>query len=486
MYREQDSGKRVWGSVLTAVVCVLLTVVVIAGVLFGYNRFSLVLTPEGERETVLDYGAPYEERGARLRFQGSRFWKEGILPDVQIHTQGAVDTTKTGTYTVTYTADFLWWHAEEARTVRVVDRKPPEILLKGEPEVYVLPGSVYTDAGCTASDEYDGDLTDRIHSTEKDGVITYSVSDDAGNRAEVTRIVHYDDTIPPEITLTEGASVQVYAGSAFTDPGFAAWDNCDGDITDRVSREGDINIYFCGAYSLTYSVADSFGNETTAVRSVEVIPCIRPEEIVPEGKVIYLTFDDGPGPYTRELLEILEKYDVKATFFVVCNKYADVIAEIAAAGHAVGIHSATHDYKAIYAGEEAYFDDLLQVRDLIREQTGVETTLLRFPGGSSNTVSSFNEGIMTRLTQAVQDAGFQYFDWNVDSKDAGGAKTAGEVYENVVNGVSGRSVSIVLQHDIKGYSVDAVERIIQWGLKNGYVFLPLEMTSPCSHHGVNN
>ena len=82
--------------------------------------------------------------------------------------------------------------------------------------------------------------------------------------------------------------------------------------------------------------------------------------------------------------------------------------------------------------------------------------------------------------------GFQYFDWNVDSNDAGGAKTAEKVYENVISGVKNRSVSIVLQHDTKGYSVDAVEKIIKWGLENGYTFLPLKSNSPTAHHGVNN
>jgi hypothetical protein len=93
---------------------------------------------------------------------------------------------------------------------------------------------------------------------------------------------------------------------------------------------------------------------------------------------------------------------------------------------------------------------------------------------------------MTRLTKAVRDQGFQYFDWNVSSGDAGGAKTADDVYYNVINGVSNRRVSIVLQHDIQGFSVDAVERIIIWGLQNGYSFQALTPNSPTCHHEVKN
>ena len=93
---------------------------------------------------------------------------------------------------------------------------------------------------------------------------------------------------------------------------------------------------------------------------------------------------------------------------------------------------------------------------------------------------------MTRLTKAVEAQGFQYFDWNVDSNDAGGAKTADEVYQNVIDGIQGKKNAIVLQHDIHGYSVDAVERIIQWGLACGYRFEALTSSSPTSHHPVRN
>lgn len=93
---------------------------------------------------------------------------------------------------------------------------------------------------------------------------------------------------------------------------------------------------------------------------------------------------------------------------------------------------------------------------------------------------------MSRLTKSVRDMGYQYFDWNVDSNDAGGAKSSDEVVDNVINGIKKHKTSIVLQHDTKSFSIDAVERIIQWGLNNGYIFLPLDETSPGMHHGVNN
>ena len=113
--------------------------------------------------------------------------------------------------------------------------------------------------------------------------------------------------------------------------------------------------------------------------------------------------------------------------------------------------------------------------------------LSRFPGGGSNTVSKwYSRGIMTRLTKTLTDMGFTYFDWNVDSDDAGSARTPEEVFENITNGVQWYDNSVVLQHDNKDYSVAAVERLIVWGLVNGYSFQPLTADSPTCHHPVLN
>jgi peptidoglycan/xylan/chitin deacetylase (PgdA/CDA1 family) len=129
---------------------------------------------------------------------------------------------------------------------------------------------------------------------------------------------------------------------------------------------------------------------------------------------------------------------------------------------------------------------MLKMQSIIEEYTGVRTTLVRFPGGSSNTISNFNPGIMTRLTKTLNEMGFQYFDWNVNSGDAGLTKKKDRVVEYVIEGVREYQVSVVLQHDIKKYSVEAVEEIILWALENGYEFLPLEPNSPNAHHRVRN
>ena len=211
--------------------------------------------------------------------------------------------------------------------------------------------------------------------------------------------------------------------------------------------------------------------------------------IPPNGsKIIYLTFDDGPGPYTAALLDVLKKYDVKATFFVTCNRaqYRNMITRAYNEGHSIGLHTCSHDYSRVYANEDAFLNELKSVSDVVKAATGAETKLVRFPGGSSNTVSKkYNKGIMTRLAQKLGEEGYVYFDWNVTSGDAGETTNTAQIYENVIWRLKG-NYSIVLQHDIKKYSVDAVERIIQSAKNYGFTFKALDMESPTAHHRISN
>lgn len=204
-----------------------------------------------------------------------------------------------------------------------------------------------------------------------------------------------------------------------------------------------------------------------------------------KGKVIYLTFDDGPGQYTDELLRVLDKYNVKATFFVTnaYPKYNYCIAKEAAAGHAIGVHTYTHNYKTIYSSTDAYWDDFNKMNDLIQAQTGHKTNFFRFPGGSSNTVSRrYKTGIMTDLVRQANERGLTYYDWNVQCGDA----SESGVYNNIINGVQARSTSIVLCHDVKECTVRAMDRTIKWCLDNGYTFETLSPGGFNVHHGVNN
>lgn len=455
---------------------------------FGWNRFSLEIRMKGEEQITLEYGSFYEELGADAVFSGTHLLQDGRQPvKCRVEITGQVNPSVLGRYTVTYRARFLLWQAEAVRTVCVVDTQPPVILLQADPPEMLQPGVIYRESGFVASDNYDGDITYRVVRTHEEGRITYAVTDSSGNPATVIREVPNHDPVPPEITLEGGTEYIVPVGTQFKEPGYTATDNMDGNLTRWVSVEGEVNWLVPGVYPVTYTVTDGYENTTSVTRNVIMEAAQRPETVYPEEKTIYLTFDDGPGPYTARLLGILEKYDVKATFFVMDTGDYHTMRRIVEEGHSIGIHTITHDYEEIYASPEAFFRDLTGMQNIIYEQTGVKTTLMRFPGGSSNEISkNICPGIMTTLTEAVQDAGFQYFDWNVLSGDAGDTTRTREVYNYVVNAASSLDVALVLQHDIHSYSVAAVEDIILWGLENGYQFLPLEPSSPGFHQIVAN
>ncbi len=433
----------------------------------------------GDPALTLEFGEAYTDPGVTVTWNGQAVEAEvnTDLPELNV----------LGDHAVTYTAVYQGVTATLTRTVTVVDTQPPTITLLSQPGTVTEIGETYQEEGFTAEDNYDGDLTAKVQRSQEGDVIFYTVTDSAGNTVTVTRTVIYGDSVAPTVTLLGDTQITIMAGETFEEPGYSAADNVDGDITGSVIVNQNYDRYQPGTYIITYTVRDAHGNTAQAQRTLTVQGYVQPDTVVPEGKVIYLTFDDGPSSHTPRLLSILKKYNVKATFFVVGSGELEYLDDIVDGGHAIAIHSNSHEYSKIYKSEEAFFKDFFAIRDKIYDRTGVMTTLCRFPGGSSNRVSKkYCTGIMTKLTKAVEAQGFQYFDWNVDSNDAGGAKDSYQVFQNVINGIRGKQYSVVLQHDIHGYSVDAVERIIQWGLANGYTFMALDPTSPNAHHDVRN
>ncbi|MBQ9719692.1 MAG: polysaccharide deacetylase, partial [Oscillospiraceae bacterium] len=345
----------------------------------------------------------------------------------------------------------------------------------------------YEEEGYAAYDDVDGDVTAEVRVEDRGDERIYTVTDAAGNEAHAVRRLPYSIGCPL-LTLNGEADMQLGASFHFEDPGFTAVDARGNDLSAYVQQEGEVVPYASGDYALCYSITNAKGERVQATRQVHIVPLRNPDTVEPGGKVIYLTFDDGPGPYTDRLLDILGRYNVKATFFVTCRypDNFDCIGRAFREGHSIGVHSASHNYFAIYASEAAFFEDFDAVEDLIYEQTGCYTRLCRFHGGSSNMVSRFNRGIMSRLTQALSDMGYQYFDWNVSSGDAGETTSTAQVTANIMNGCAGQRVSVVLQHDLTDFSVAAVEQVLVWGLNNGYTFAPLDETSPPAHHSVAN
>ena len=153
-----------------------------------------------------------------------------------------------------------------------------------------------------------------------------------------------------------------------------------------------------GTYEVTYSAKDSSGNKIIAKRKIEVIKKIGSEQQSNE-KVVYLTFDDGPSENTKKIMDILAKYNAKATFFVTGRnqKYNYLIKDAYNAGHTIGLHTYSHDYQTVYSSVEAYFDDLNKVGQMVKNEIGFVPHYIRFPGGSSNTVSYTHLTLPTKL-----------------------------------------------------------------------------------------
>ena len=206
-------------------------------------------------------------------------------------------------------------------------------------------------------------------------------------------------------------------------------------------------------------------------------------------KICYLTFDDGPSKLTPQILSVLAKYDVKATFFVAGTSSLEYVKNIQRAGHTIGLHTDTHDWE-IYKSETAYFTDLYEISNKVYNYVGFHSKIIRFPGGSSNKKSIDQcVGIMTKLTKKVEMQGFVYVDWNVDSGDASDKNVPkSKILSNIKAQSKDKDLVCVLMHDTtsKQTTLDALPEIIEYYKAEGYRFEALKTTSPVFHHNINN
>ena len=200
---------------------------------------------------------------------------------------------------------------------------------------------------------------------------------------------------------------------------------------------------------------------------------------------VYLTFDDGPSDNTNAILDVLDDYNVKATFFVTGKEdeaskaaYKRIVDE----GHTIAMHSYSHKYSDIYASKEAFQNDFERIQNLIYDTTGVECRYYRFPGGSSNKVSNTD---MSEFISYLNDQGITYFDWNVSSGDATShAFTADELVENVMSDVVKYKTSVVLLHDAtaKTTTVQALPAMIEALQQSGAMLLTIDEDTTVIQH----
>ncbi len=459
----------------------LLILILAVGLFFYKNYNSINMKINGSNTVTLALGEKYNENGCLAYYK---------LKPLSVACQGEVDTQKIGTYLVTYTAKSGEKTASAVRKVRVVDVIAPVITAPNNVTVPV--GMALNDYkfSFNVTDNIDGDITSRATLSFNQDKILISATDTFGNKAKKEiKVTRVNDTAPPVITLSGFSTVFLQVSSEFEEPGFTATDNIDGDITYKTKVTGYEKLHKVGTHTLTYTVFDSSHNISTVSRKVVVYDPEKEAENSAQ-KIVYLTFDDGPCVYTPRILEVLRQFDVKATFFVTNQKpdWQNYIAEAAKDGHTIAAHTYSHQY-SIYRSKEAFIEDLQAINEVIKIQTGSYTRLMRFPGGSSNTISrKYAKGIMSELVKEVTEQGYIYFDWNVSSGDADGSRNSRNpeyIAHNVINRITHKE-NVVLMHDMNGANIESLPIILEYGIKNGIKFLPLTELSPTAHHGVLN
>ena len=264
-------------------------------------------------------------------------------------------------------------------------------------------------------------------------------------------------------------------------------------FTGQLAENYDVyySVYQNGSWTTPVKNGETAGTEgqglrvdglwvTVTGKGAEVPEGPNGKSVDPTRSMVALTFDDGPSKNTVPILEILDREQVPATFFVCAQdaneRYLPLVADIAAAGHQIALHSATHQYSKIYASTDAFWQDIKALRQALEPYVDVGgIDWLRFPGGSTNTVSHRygGRGIMKTLKAQAEQKGYHWIDWNVCAEDATASHPdAAQILRNIRRDAEGHDLCVVLLHDTKATSqtVKALPDIIQWFREEGYTF----------------
>lgn len=413
--------------------------------------------------------------------------RNGSLKDVEVDIS-KVNIGKLGNYPIIYT----YQDKKYELNVEVVDTKKPkfdlvdldiDLGMNVEPDSMVTNIDDATKTTVSFKEKYD---------FTKEGTVkvTVVVKDEGNNKTEKSGQV----TIVKDIEAPKISGLSVLTATIGSKPDF----NSGVSISDNRDCEpklavdtSNVNMNKVGTYKVTYTGTDRSGNTTVLQREIKVIENRNSNTNQQSGeKVVYLTFDDGPSANTKKILDILDAYNVKATFFVTGNNqaYNHLIKTAHDKGHTIALHTYCHDYKTIYSSTNAYFNDLNKVGNMVKDLIGFVPKYVRFPGGSSNTVSrKYCPGIMSTLSKELPARGYKYYDWNGDSTDASGNNVS--VSKIVANATSSKANNInILFHDsaAKSTTVQALPAIIENYRSRGYRFEAISDSSFVPHQGINN
>lgn len=242
-----------------------------------------------------------------------------------------------------------------------------------------------------------------------------------------------------------------------------------------------LNFQFSDLRKVSAGVESQSGNSSDdgGSRFKDVVTGIDTEDnFAKEGDThyVYLTFNSVPGDNTKEILDVLAKHKVKATFFVIGSEadgVSDIYRRIVEEGHTIGMHSYSNQYSLIYSSVEDFKKDYQKLSDYIYELTGTRSEFYRFPGGSGNEISNVD---MAEFVNVLNKEEITYFDWNVSAGDAANSYTKQDVIDNVLDGISKYKTSVVLLHDDKNKSttVEALSTLINKLKKQGAEILPID------------
>ncbi len=392
---------------------------------------------------------------------------------------GIVDTSTLGTYEIEYTIKYSYRTIKVKKTIEVVDQTAPELTINvDEVDRDFCSKKIKQNIVYSAIDNYDGDITSNVTVEEGEDKLIYSITDSSGNTSTKEVNINYGKKPGNKFYINGANPMHVIVNTEYQEKGASYTDGCGKNIDKEIITSGTVDTTVEGIYYINYDVE----GEATITRKVIV------EHYTP--KTIYLTFDDGPGANTVKVLNALDKYNVKATFFVTNQfpRYQYLIAEEYNKGHKIGVHTLTHKW-SVYDSLDAYLDDFNQMNEIVKNQTGSYTNIFRFPGGSGNTVSrSHKTGVVTEIANEMTNRGYVYFDWNLSSGDADGKGASTEkIINNVVNRVDKCAAHcVILFHDYKPTTANAIEPILAELTKRGYNFATLNENSPTVHAKILN
>ena len=457
--------------IFTSILTFIVLSVIIVVVVISKNKITVSLS--GKDNLEVKVFSKYNDQGVIVK-KGNK-----VLSDdkYKLVINGKVNTNKVGSYKLSYTVNKNK-KTTVTRHVKVVDSEQPVLTLSSDKIVkdYCTKRAT-NEIDYTATDNYDGDLTNNVFFEELLDKVIYKVTDSSGNQEVKEVKITYSEKPADVFKLNGNENETILFGTEYKEKGATYTDGCGNKLKGDIKISGKVNPNEEGDYQITYTL----DKKKTLTRIVHV-------KKYPH-KNIYLTFDDGPGLNTQRILDTLDKYNVKATFFVTNQfpAYQSLINEEYKRGHSVGVHTLTHRWD-IYDSVDAYINDFDQMNEIIKNQTGSYTKIFRFPGGSSNTVSkSHSKGVVTAIAQEMTNRGYVYFDWNLASSDADGKTSTEKIINTVINHVdSCRYDCVILFHDYKTITADALDPILAELTSRGYTFYTLNENSPETHSTIRN